>query len=192
MAAEVGGSLKMDHLTWTNSLGSNCRFGVMLLLLPADLLKLSIISSKIFDTSGSICCWLQPWPVLWFLDCRTHWFCFPIWTPNVLVDRISLSFSNTVFVVKILEERGELSSFHGKMPFLSLSFRIFCGLVYDPCVRGKHHRHGLVDSGIFYPAGILLTFSLSVPRWIVDGIWLFATFITGAAAFEWVGLKPGI
>lgn len=107
----------------------------------------------------------------------------------------SLSFSSTVFVVKILEERGELTSFHGKIAIGVLVVQDVFAVLFMTFVSD-------VQPGWL---ALLLPIYLVIIKRVLDYILtycghgelltifgFFATFITGALAFYVVGIKPDL
>ncbi|MEM0966548.1 MAG: cation:proton antiporter family protein [Verrucomicrobiota bacterium] len=104
----------------------------------------------------------------------------------------ALSFSSTVFAIKILEENGEMGSLHGRatvgilimqdliaVVFLTLSLGKIPSLWAIPLVIGLIAARPLI--------GLLVSRSGHGEMTTLCG--LFLALVLGAYAFEWVGLK---
>lgn len=107
----------------------------------------------------------------------------------------ALSFSSTVFAAKILEERGELSSFHGKIAIGVLVIQDLFAVIFL-AISAKE------TPSIF---ALLLPLYLYVIRYVLSRILhlsghgelltafgFFAAFVTGALVFKLVGIKPDL
>jgi len=107
----------------------------------------------------------------------------------------ALSFSSTVFVAKILEERGELSSFHGKIAIGILVVQDIFAVVFLAFTSNKTPTLW----------ALFLPLYLYVIRWVLFKILdnsghgelltafgFFAAWVTGAIAFKLVGVKPDL
>lgn len=107
----------------------------------------------------------------------------------------ALSFSSTVFVVKILEERGELDSYHGK---LSIGILVIQDLVAVAFLTLSENQWP--DIWV-----LVLPVYLYIIRFVLYRILdhvdhgelltifgMFAAFITGSLSFYLVGLKPDL
>ncbi len=106
-----------------------------------------------------------------------------------------LSFSSTVFVVKILEERGEFSSFHGKIAIGILVIQDIFAVLFMTFMSDL--KPGLIALLIpFYLYGVrhLLSYILSYCGHgeLLTIFGFFATLIVGALMFYLVGLKPDL
>lgn len=101
-----------------------------------------------------------------------------------------LSFSSTVFVVKVLEERGELTSLHGRIAIGVLIMQDIAAVVFIALSTGK------------VPSPWALALLLLIPgRWLLHGLlrsvghgellvlYGFILALGGAQLFEIVGLK---
>ncbi|MBK7010305.1 MAG: cation:proton antiporter [Saprospiraceae bacterium] len=107
----------------------------------------------------------------------------------------SLSFSSTVFVVKILEERGELSSFHGKNAIAILVIQDIFAVLFMTLVSDKNPSWWALTIPVYlWAVRYLLNYLLSKSGHgeLLTIFGFFATFVTGAAVFELVGLKPDL
>ena len=192
-------ALNIDHSNMDELIEVIADLGVMLLLFTIGLkIKLSnILRPEILYTSGfnmllvatltgALIFGLSYTPLVLFSNLNP-WSCWLI--------GFSLSFSSTVFVVKILEERGELSSFHGKNAISILVIQDIFAVLFMTLVSEKTPSPwALLIPVYLYLVRIPLNFLLSRSGHgeLLTVFGFFATFITGAAAFEWVGLKPDL
>jgi glutathione-regulated potassium-efflux system ancillary protein KefC len=107
----------------------------------------------------------------------------------------ALSFSSTVFAVKVLEDKGEMSSLHGRVSIGVLIMQDIFAVLFLTFSTGK----------IPSPWAIALIAGLLVARPVLFAILsrvghrelllLFSVFLAlglGAAGFEFVGLKPDL
>jgi predicted Kef-type K+ transport protein len=107
----------------------------------------------------------------------------------------ALSFSSTVFAVKVLEEKGEMSSLHGRVSIGVLIMQDIFAVLFLTFSTGK----------IPSPWSIALIAVMLLVRPVLHAILnrvghrelvlLFSMFLAlglGAAGFEWVGLKPDL
>ena len=112
-----------------------------------------------------------------------------------LLIAFALSFSSTVFAVKVLEERGEMSSHHGRISIGILIMQDIFAVLFLTFSTGK----------IPSPWAIALVGGLLVARPLLFAILtrvghqelllLFSIFLAlglGAGGFEFVGLKPDL
>jgi len=104
----------------------------------------------------------------------------------------ALSFSSTVFVIKVLEERGEIQAFHAKIAIGILVIQDILAVLFLSFSSGK--MPGLVILGL----PLYLYILSKILSWILDQtgrgelltlFGLVCTFIAGAYAFEFFGLK---
>ena len=107
----------------------------------------------------------------------------------------ALSFSSTVFAVKVLEDKGEMTSFHGRVSIGILVLQDIIAVLFLS-----------ISKGVFPSIWVLgLPLYLYVIRWVFIKILnvidhgelltlfgFFAAFVAGAIAFELVGLKPDL
>jgi predicted Kef-type K+ transport protein len=107
----------------------------------------------------------------------------------------ALSFSSTIFAVKVLEDRGEMTSFHGRVSVGILVMQDIIAVVFLT-----------VSKGIMPSLWVLgLPLYLIIVRWVFVKILnvidhgelltlfgFFAAFVTGAIVFDFVGLKPDL
>lgn len=107
----------------------------------------------------------------------------------------ALSFSSTVFAVKVLEERGEMNSFHGRVSIGILVLQDIIAVVFLTVSKGAAPSLWVLGLPVY----------LVVVRWVFIRILnvidhgemltlfgFFAAFVAGAIAFELVGLKPDL
>ena len=112
-----------------------------------------------------------------------------------LMIAFALSFSSTVFAVKVLEERGEMSSLHGRISIGILIMQDIFAVLFLTFSTGK----------IPSPWAIALVGGLLIARPLLFAILnrvghrelllLFSVFLAlglGAGGFEFVGLKPDL
>lgn len=107
----------------------------------------------------------------------------------------ALSFSSTVFAVKVLEDRGEMTSFHGRVSIGVLVLQDLIAVVFLSLSKGNYPSLWVLGLPIY----------LFVIRWIFVKILntidhgelltlfgFFGAFVAGAIVFELVGLKPDL
>jgi predicted Kef-type K+ transport protein len=112
-----------------------------------------------------------------------------------LMIAFALSFSSTVFAVKVLEERGEMSSLHGRIAIGILIMQDIFAVLFLTFSTGK----------IPSPWAIVLVGGLLIVRPLLFAVLnrvghrelllLFSVFLAlglGAGCFEFVGLKPDL
>jgi len=107
----------------------------------------------------------------------------------------ALSFSSTVFVVKILEERGELNSYHGRLSIGILVIQDLIAVLFISLSKSEWPGIWVLSIPVYL---YLVRFILNR---ILDEIGhgelltifgMFTTFIAGALSFKLVGLKPDL
>ena len=107
----------------------------------------------------------------------------------------ALSFSSTVFVVKILEERGELSSFHGRLSIGILVVQDLVAVLFLTLSKSQWPSIWALAIPVYL---YLVRFLLNRIMDEVDHgelltiFGMFAAFITGALIFHLAGLKPDL
>lgn len=107
----------------------------------------------------------------------------------------ALSFSSTVFVVKILEERGELNSFHGKLSIGILVIQDLIAVLFLTLSKNQWPSIWVLSLPVYlYIIRFVLYRILDeVDHGELLTIYgMFAAFITGALSFHLVGLKPDL
>ncbi len=106
----------------------------------------------------------------------------------------ALSFSSTVYAIKILEERGELSSLHGATAMGILVMQDIIAVVYLTASAGKVPSVWALALPLLFllrPLFFkLLDYSEHGELLALCG--LFLTMVVGAGSFEFVGLKPDL
>jgi predicted Kef-type K+ transport protein len=107
----------------------------------------------------------------------------------------ALSFSSTVFAVKVLEDRGEMTSFHGRIAIGILVLQDLIAVIFLSFSKG--HLPSLWVLGLPLYLIIIRWLFIKVLSIVDHGELLtlfgfFAAFVAGAIAFEVVGLKPDL
>ena len=114
---------------------------------------------------------------------------------SALLIGFALSFSSTVFVVKVLEERGELNSYHGKIAIGILVVQDLFAVLFITFANGVWPSIWVLTLPIYlWLAKLLLhkLFSVVDHGELLTIFGMFAAFITGALSFHAVGLKPDL
>lgn len=107
----------------------------------------------------------------------------------------SLSFSSTVFVVKVLEERGELNAYHGRLSIGILVIQDIVAVMFLTISGGRWPSLWVLSIPVYL---YIIRFILyKILDYIDHGelltiFGMFATFVTGALSFHLVGLKPDL
>jgi len=106
----------------------------------------------------------------------------------------ALSFSSTVFAIKILEERGELSALHGVTAMGILVMQDIIAVVFLTLSAGKVPSVWALALPLLYVVRPLFFKLLdhSGHGELLAIFGLFLTMVAGAASFEFVGLKPDL
>ena len=112
-----------------------------------------------------------------------------------LIIGFSLSFSSTVFAIKILEDRGELNSFHGKIAVGILVFQDILAVIFLTISKNHWPSIWVLALPIYLWAIRYIFFRLL--KVVGHGELLtlfgfFAAFVAGAMSFDIVGLKPDL
>ncbi|GMG81452.1 cation:proton antiporter [Paralimibaculum aggregatum] len=106
----------------------------------------------------------------------------------------ALSFSSTVFTVKIYEEKGELGSVHGKIALGILIIQDIAAVVYLTASTGALPSVWAI--GLLVLLGLRPVLTLLLDRIGHDELLplfgLVAVLVLGAATFKAVGLKPDL
>lgn len=116
------------------------------------------------------------------------------WKSAMLIG-FAMSFSSTVFIVKILEEKGELTSFHGKIAIGILILQDIFAVVFLSLSNSDLPSWWALLLPVFlYLVRFLLNRML---HWAGHGELLtvfgfFCTFVVGGISFKWAGLKPDL
>ena len=114
---------------------------------------------------------------------------------SALLIGFALSFSSTIFAVKVLEDRGEMTSFHGRVSIGILVMQDIIAVIFLTVSKGMVPSIWVLGLPIY----------LFVLRWVFIRILnildhgellslfgFFAAFVTGAIVFEHLGLKPDL
>ena len=115
--------------------------------------------------------------------------------PNFLLIAFALSFSSTVFAVKVFEERGETSALHAKLSIGILVMQDIFAVVFMTFTTGKLPSPWALAliGGLVVGRPILMKFLARVGhRELLLLFGFLAAFGLGAGAFKWVGLKPDL
>ena len=112
-----------------------------------------------------------------------------------LLVSFALSFSSTVFAVKVLEEKGEMSSLHGRTAIGVLIMQDIFAVLFLTVSTGKIPSPWAIAliAGLLLARPLLLAILNRVGH--RELVLLFSVFLAlglGAAGFEFVGLKPDL
>ena len=107
----------------------------------------------------------------------------------------ALSFSSTVFAVKVLEDKGEMNSFHGRVAIGILVMQDLIAVIFLSFSKGEYPSLWVLGLPVY----------LYVIRWLFVRVLnmvdhgelltlfgFFGAFVAGAIVFELVGLKPDL
>jgi len=109
---------------------------------------------------------------------------------RALLIAFALSFSSTVFVVKVLEERGEMASLHGRVAVGILIVQDLAAVVFLAFAAGELPTVRALLLLLLIPLRPLLTLVLQrVGHGELPVLYGFLLALGGAEAFELVGLK---
>lgn len=115
--------------------------------------------------------------------------------PAAILLGFALSFSSTVFAIKVLEERGEITAFHGRVSIAILIMQDIFAVVFITLSKGEIPSVWALALPLFL---FIIRFLLfKVMNKIGHGemltlFGLFAAVAVGAASFQLVGLKPDL
>ena len=106
----------------------------------------------------------------------------------------ALSFSSTVFTVKVFEEKGELGSVHGKAAIGILIIQDIAAVVYLVASTGALPSIYALGLVALYPVRHVIFMALDRLGHgeLLPLFGLFAVLVLGAALFKAVGLKPDL
>jgi predicted Kef-type K+ transport protein len=112
-----------------------------------------------------------------------------------LLIAFALSFSSTVFAVKVLEERGEMSSLHGRISIGILIMQDIFAVLFLTFSTGKIPSPWAIAlvGGLLIARPLLLAILSRVGH--RELLLLFSVFLAlglGAGGFDFVGLKPDL
>lgn len=191
--------LKLDYGNLNDMLGTFANLGVLLLLFTIGLkIKIKNIFTKqilITATVNTIATVVLVGGFLLLLSVAGLSLFSDIDLKAAMFIGFVLSFSSTVFVVKILEERGEFSSFHGKIAIGILVIQDIFAVLFMTFVSDlKPSIFALLIPFYLYGLRYFLSYILSHCGHgeLLTIFGFFATLITGALAFYLVGLKPDL
>lgn len=114
---------------------------------------------------------------------------------NAMLIGFALSFSSTVFAAKLLEERGELSSFHGKIAIGVLIIQDLFAVVFLAISSNETPSlFALLIPLYLYIIRFALfrILHLSGHGELLTAFGFFAAFVSGALVFKMVGIKPDL
>lgn len=107
----------------------------------------------------------------------------------------ALSFSSTVFVIKILEERGEITSYHGKISIGILVIQDLFAVIFLTFAKSQWPGIWVLCLPIYLYLIRFVLFRIldTVGHGELLTIFgMFAAFIAGSLSFHLVGLKPDL
>ena len=173
--------------------------GVMLLLFTIGL-KINIktlAKREVWFTAGShmIISVLAIAGILFLLSYTGLRFLVGLSLKATFLIGFALSFSSTVFVVKILEERGEISSYHGKLSIGILVIQDLAAVLFLTLSKSEWPSLWALAIPVYL---YLVRFVLFRILHEVDHgelltiFGMFAAFITGALVFHLAGLKSDL
>lgn len=113
---------------------------------------------------------------------------------TVILIGFALSFSSTVFAIKILEERGELNALHGATAVGILVMQDIIAVVFLTASAGKIPSVWALALPLLFLLRPLFFKLLDHSHHgeLLTLCGLFLTMVAGAASFEFVGLKPDL
>jgi len=115
--------------------------------------------------------------------------------PAAVLIGFALSFSSTVFAIKVLQDRGEMSAFHGRISIAILVMQDIFAVIFITLSKGEWPSIWALALPPFLFVVRFLLFK--VLNKIDHGemltlFGLFAAVAVGAASFQLVGLKPDL
>lgn len=116
------------------------------------------------------------------------------WQSAILIG-FALSFSSTVFAVKVLEERGEMSSFHGSVSIGILVIQDIVAVIFLTLSKGEMPNVWALGLPIYlYLVRFVLIWFLKFADQgeLLTLFGFMAAFVAGAIVFDFVGLKPDL
>jgi len=133
--------------------------------------------------------------IIFGLSFSRLYFLADIKITTALVIGFALSFSSTVFAIKILEDRGEVNSFHGKLTIGILIMQDIAAVVYLTITGEGALTLWLIALPIYL---LIIRFVL---LWLLNSVdhgelftlfGFFAAFVAGAISFKLFGLKADL
>ncbi len=111
-------------------------------------------------------------------------------TPHLLLIAFALSFSSTVFVVKVLEERGEMNSLHGRIAIGVLIMQDLLAVIFLAVSSGKIPSPWALGLLLLIPLRpLLLRLMERTGHGELMILFGFTLALGGAELFELVGMK---
>ncbi len=173
--------------------------GVMLLLFTIGLkLNLrSLLSKEIWVTTGlhMIISVLALGSFVFLIGWIGVYYTTSLSFESSMLIGFALSFSSTVFAVKVLEDKGEMTSFHGRVSIGVLVLQDIIAVIFLSLSKGNYPTLWVLGLPIY----------LFIIRWVfikllnsVDHgelltlFGFFGAFVAGAIVFELIGLKPDL
>lgn len=107
----------------------------------------------------------------------------------------ALSFSSTVFAIKVLEDRGEINAFHGRVSIAILIMQDIIAVLFITFSKGELPSMWALALPLFLWVVRYLLFKIldSIDHGeLLTLFGLFAAMVVGAASFQFVGLKPDL
>jgi predicted Kef-type K+ transport protein len=114
---------------------------------------------------------------------------------SALIIGFALSFSSTVFAVKILEGRGEITSFHGNLSIGILIFQDIVAVVYLTLSKGTLPNLWALGLPLYlWLIRYVLVWFLKLldQNELLTLFGFLAAFVAGAFVFEFSGIKPDL
>jgi predicted Kef-type K+ transport protein len=109
---------------------------------------------------------------------------------SALIIAFALSFSSTVFVVKVLEDNGELKSFHGNIAIGILIIQDIAAVIFLALSTNKLPTLWVISLLLLFPMKYIFTFFLNrVGHGELMVLFGFILAMGGAEFFELVGMK---
>ena len=115
--------------------------------------------------------------------------------PESMLLGFGLSFSSTVFAIKVLENRGEVNAFHGRVAIGILIMQDIFAVIFITVSKGEWPSVWALALPLFLFLVRYLLFKIlnSIDHGeLLTLFGLFAAMVAGAASFQVVGLKPDL
>ncbi len=119
----------------------------------------------------------------------------PLDLKRALLVAFALSFSSTVFAVKVLEEKAEMASFHGRVAIGILIMQDILAVIFLTASTGKLPTFwalALIPLLIILRPVMMRLMEGSGHGELMILFGLFLSLVVGAGGFEMVGLKPDL
>lgn len=114
---------------------------------------------------------------------------------SAIIIGFALSFSSTVFAIKILEDRGEVNSFHGKLAIGLLVMQDIVAVIFLTVIGGETPEIWVIALPLYLVVVryVLLKLLNSVDHGEMLTLFgFFAAFVVGAMSFKLFGLKADL